>query len=66
MDGNSSSVYGNASCSHTAEETNPWWRVDMATSHSVSEVFLVNRADNGNILERLFNIEIRVGKKIIK
>ena len=64
MDGNSDGVYNSASCSHTAEETNPWWRGDMGTSHSVSEVFLVNRADN--ILERLFNIEIRVGKKIIK
>ena len=62
VDGNSDRNYDRKTCTHTiASTTNPWWRADMGSSHSVSEVFLVNRA---SIRERLVNIEIRVGKKI--
>ena len=62
VDGNSDGNYGRKTCTHTiARSTNPWWRADMGSSHSVSEVFLVNRI---SLRERLVNIEIRVGKKV--
>ena len=60
VDGNSDGKYGRKTCTHTTRTTNPWWRADMGSSHSVSEVFLVNRVA---VRERLVNIEIRVGKK---
>ena len=64
VDGNSYGVYeiGN-SCTHTygfPGTTNPWWRGDLGSSRSVSEVFLVNRV--GVYSHRLDNMEIRVGK----
>ena len=61
VDGNSDRDYRGKTCTHTTRTTNPWWRADMGSSHSVSEVFLVNRV---SFHERLVNIEIRVGKKI--
>ena len=62
VDGNSDGDYGEASCSHTDDSTDPWWRVDLGSSQSVSEVFLVNRIHNQ---DRLSDIEIRVGKKLL-
>ena len=62
VDGNSDRNYDRKTCTHTiTSTTNPLWRADMGSSHSVSEVFLVNRV---SFHERLVNIEIRVGKKI--
>ncbi|KAL9962924.1 hypothetical protein ACROYT_G032079 [Oculina patagonica] len=59
VDGNSDGDFSNGlSCSHTAEATDPWWRVDLGSSQSVSEVFLVNRISGQ---ARLSDIEIRVG-----
>ncbi len=63
VDGNSDGDFSNGlSCSHTAEATDPWWRVDLGSSQSVSEVFLVNRISGQ---ARLSDIEIRVGKELL-
>ena len=59
MDGNTDSVWGSGSCTHTDKTTDPWWRGDLGSSQHVSEVFIVNRV---KAEVRLFNIEIRVGK----
>ena len=63
VDGNSYGEYNSGgTCTHTVDGwRDPWWRADMGSSQSVSEVFVVNRA---YIRERLVNIEIRVGMKI--
>ena len=62
IDGNTDSIWGMSSCTHTRLETDPWWRGDLGSSQHVSEVFLVNRVE---IQARLVNIEIRVGKQKI-
>ena len=59
VDGNADSDWSSSSCTHTYKTTDPWWRGDLGSSQHVSEVFIVNRIKHGN---RLFNIEIRVGK----
>ena len=60
MDGNSATLYGNRSCTHTNLGVDkPWWRVDLAKEQPVSEVYIVNRDLRG---ERLSNFEIRVGR----
>ena len=59
VDGNFDGLWEHASCTHTAVQTDPWWRVDLGSSKLVSEVFIVNRV----VLEkRLNNAELRVGK----
>ena len=59
MDGNFDGQWEHASCEHTVRQTDPWWRVDLGSSKSVSEVFIVNRV---GVLEKLNNAELRVGK----
>ena len=63
VDGNSDGDYHIVkTCSHTVSGwRDPWWRADMGSSQSVSEVFVVNRVTHR---KRLVNIEIRVGMKI--
>ncbi|XP_048585488.1 uncharacterized protein LOC5506705 isoform X1 [Nematostella vectensis] len=58
VDGNTDGDYGRGSCTHTQDQPNPWWRVDLGITQPVSEVFLVNRASGS---ERLHNAEVRVG-----
>uniref|UniRef100_A0A3Q1HD94 Fucolectin tachylectin-4 pentraxin-1 domain-containing protein n=1 Tax=Anabas testudineus TaxID=64144 RepID=A0A3Q1HD94_ANATE len=36
IDGNRNSEYGAGSCTHTTEQTNPWWRVDLLESYIVT------------------------------
>ena len=62
VDGNTDGVWSSLSCTHTYRTTDPWWRGDLGSSQHVSEVFIVNRVGVGY---RLFNIEIRVGKRKI-
>lgn len=63
VDGNSDGDFNfGASCSHTDIASDPWWRVDLGSSQSVSEVFLVNRISGQ---ARLSDIEIRVGKELL-
>ena len=47
-------------CTHTNEENNPWWRVDLGREEPVAEVNIVNR---DSYAERLDGAEIRVGRQ---
>ena len=47
-------------CTHTNEESDPWWRVDLGRVEPVAEVNILNRGDCcGN---RLNGAEIKVGR----
>ena len=48
-------------CTNSAEETNSWWRVDLAQVEPVSEIYLVNRRDC-SCADRLWSIDVRVGE----
>ncbi|XP_066283555.1 uncharacterized protein [Branchiostoma lanceolatum] len=51
-------VYKN-DCTHTHSEHQPWWRVDLAGTFTVTRVSILNRGDCCG--ERLKNVLVRVG-----
>ncbi|KAL1272082.1 hypothetical protein QQF64_031098 [Cirrhinus molitorella] len=53
LDGN------NNTCSHTALQTDPWWKVDLLKTYSVNRVTITNRPDCCE--QRINGAEIRVG-----
>ncbi|XP_071793021.1 uncharacterized protein [Asterias amurensis] len=46
-------------CTHTKEEDDPWWIVDLEDEHCISKVVLLNRGDCCS--ERLTNAVVRAG-----
>ncbi|KAL4007210.1 hypothetical protein ACER0C_001062 [Sarotherodon galilaeus] len=63
IDGRRNSFYSNGFCSHTAkDETNPWWRVDLQRSFTITAVKVTNRGDC--CAERLDGAEIRIGNSL--
>ena len=61
VDGNSNTIYdAGLTCTHTLDEMNPWWRVDLGRVEPVTEVYLVSRGDCCEHSLSLF--EIRVGR----
>ncbi|KAK1895062.1 Fucolectin-1 [Dissostichus eleginoides] len=43
IDGNRDNTFDSGSCSHTDEESNPWWRVDLLEPYIVTSVIISNR-----------------------
>nr|XP_006014319.2 PREDICTED: fucolectin-like [Latimeria chalumnae] len=62
IDGNHNSNYFLGSCTHTAIENNPWWRVDLLDVYRISRIVITNRSDKGS--ERLNGAEIRIGNSL--
>jgi hypothetical protein len=62
IDGNRESDYYKGSCTHTAKETKPWWRVDLLDVTRVTAVSITNRGDD--VPERLDGAEIRIGNSL--
>lgn len=60
VDGNSNANFDAGSCTHTNDEKQPWWRVDLGNVELVNKVYIVNRGDCCG--DRLKPFEIRVGK----
>ncbi|WP_423998887.1 discoidin domain-containing protein [Maribacter sp. IgM3_T14_3] len=71
VDGNTSSIWSEASISHTGANggngtTNPWWRVDLGNTYTVSAINIFNRIDSicANAVscpERLLGAKVFVG-----
>ncbi|XP_037640569.1 uncharacterized protein LOC119496950 [Sebastes umbrosus] len=59
IDGNRESNFHSGSCTHTDEETNPWWRVDLLESYIVTSVIITNRGDCCQ--QRLNGAEVHIG-----
>ncbi|XP_062835973.1 fucolectin-like [Anolis carolinensis] len=60
VDGNcNGDWYGSRSCTHTKQEYEPWWYVDLGDQYAVNTVLVKNRGDCCG--ERLKGAEIRVG-----
>ncbi|GMH42282.1 hypothetical protein BSKO_10201 [Bryopsis sp. KO-2023] len=64
VDGNTNSLYGQGSCTHTGNDrqaltNNPWWTVDLGASKLINRVRVSNRKDCCS--ERMTNFEIRLG-----
>ncbi|XP_062278797.1 fucolectin-4-like [Scomber scombrus] len=62
IDGNRESFYRAGSCTHTVEQTNPWWRVDLLESYVVTSVVITNRKDC--CAERINGAEIHIGNSL--
>ena len=62
VDGNTNINWSGGSCTHTNEEANPWWRVDLGSPFPVAEVVIVNRDCMGTCRDRLKAFEIKIGK----
>jgi len=46
VDGNTDGIYVNESVSHTGEEAQPWWQVDLGVVENISTINIFNRTDN--------------------
>ncbi|KAG7469845.1 hypothetical protein MATL_G00133170 [Megalops atlanticus] len=62
IDRNRNPVYHSRSCTHTAAENDPWWRVDLLKNHRVTSVTVTNRGDCCH--DRLDGAEIRIGNSL--
>ncbi|XP_012777013.3 uncharacterized protein LOC105941118 [Maylandia zebra] len=62
IDGNRKSRFNYGSCSHTATEANPWWRVDLLESYIITSMIITNREDCCE--ERINGAEIHIGNKL--
>ncbi|KAK7910368.1 hypothetical protein WMY93_015052 [Mugilogobius chulae] len=62
IDGRRDTFYTESSCSHTEQETAPWWRVDLGQIFMVSKVKVTNRGDC--CAERLDGAEIHIGDSL--
>ncbi|XP_026226610.1 fucolectin-4-like [Anabas testudineus] len=62
IDGNRNSDFGAGSCTHTTEQTNPWWRVDLLESYIVTSVTITNRGDS--CAERINGAEVHIGESL--
>lgn len=61
IDGNRESNYDLGSCSHTDEQANPWWRVDLLDHYIITSVIVTNR----NIgPERIDGANIHIGNSL--
>ncbi|XP_076027603.1 uncharacterized protein LOC143016915 [Genypterus blacodes] len=63
IDGNRNPDFGAGSCTHTAEQTNPWWRVDLLDIYRIVSISITNREDC--CPERMDGAEIHVGNSPI-
>ncbi|XP_074608868.1 uncharacterized protein LOC141863292 [Acropora palmata] len=59
VDGNMSTTPSLGSCSMTALEANPWWKVDLESEHIVTDINVVS--STGPLSSPLTDVEIRVG-----
>uniref|UniRef100_A0A669F4W5 C-type lectin domain-containing protein n=1 Tax=Oreochromis niloticus TaxID=8128 RepID=A0A669F4W5_ORENI len=62
VDGYKNGSFYGAGFSHTLEETNPWWRVDLLAVYKVNAVTIINRQDCCS--ERILGVEIRIGDSL--
>ncbi|XP_068178912.1 fucolectin-1-like [Antennarius striatus] len=61
IDGNPDSKWEDGSCTHTNNDVNPWWRLDLRKTHKVFSVKVTNMEDDP---ERLQGAEIRIGDSL--
>ena len=45
VDGNHNTVMGRGSCTHTKNDMNAWWVVDLKDTYLIDSVVLINRGD---------------------
>ncbi|XP_027869155.1 fucolectin-1-like [Xiphophorus couchianus] len=61
IDGNRAANAAKHSCTHTANEFNPWWRLDLGKTHKVFSIKITNRIED---YTRINGAEIRIGDSL--
>jgi hypothetical protein len=60
IDGNTNGdYYGGNSVTHTAEQENPWWEVDLGSVQPIERVVVWNRTDGG-VGARMTNLKVSI------
>ncbi|KAI4810553.1 hypothetical protein KUCAC02_013495 [Chaenocephalus aceratus] len=62
IDGNRDNKFLSGSCSQTAEESKPWWRVDLLEPYVVTSIIISNRGDCCS--ERLVGAQIHISNSL--
>ncbi|XP_068994737.1 uncharacterized protein [Embiotoca jacksoni] len=62
VDGNRASNFEQGSCTHTNNDQNPWWRLDLLKTYTINNVTITNRQDCCH--QRINGAEIRVGNSL--
>uniref|UniRef100_A0A8C9VFZ0 Fucolectin tachylectin-4 pentraxin-1 domain-containing protein n=1 Tax=Scleropages formosus TaxID=113540 RepID=A0A8C9VFZ0_SCLFO len=62
IDGKRNTKYADGSCTHTKQDSKPWWRMDLHNVYTVTSVTITNRGDC--CPERIDGAEIRVGNSL--
>ncbi|KAG9263827.1 hypothetical protein AMEX_G21969 [Astyanax mexicanus] len=62
VDGSLETNYHLKKCTHTAQQDNPWWRVDLNRTYNISRIVITNRGDC--CVERISGAQIRVGQSL--
>ncbi|XP_071945661.1 scavenger receptor cysteine-rich domain-containing protein DMBT1-like [Antedon mediterranea] len=61
IDGNRNHLYGGNSCTHTQNEANSWWKVDLLETFDITSVTIFNRADC--CTDRIVGAIVRVSRE---
>ena len=61
VDGNKDTLFQSGSCTHTNDEPDPWWRVDLQNVYKIAAVTITNRDSSE---DRLDGAEIWIGNSI--
>uniref|UniRef100_A0AAQ5XJ71 Fucolectin tachylectin-4 pentraxin-1 domain-containing protein n=1 Tax=Amphiprion ocellaris TaxID=80972 RepID=A0AAQ5XJ71_AMPOC len=61
VDGKRDASFQRGSCTHTEEESDPWWRVDLENEYTIAAVTVTNRDEHENMLD---GAEIWIGNSI--
>ncbi|MGJ8642400.1 MAG: Ig-like domain-containing protein [Luteolibacter sp.] len=56
IDGDTNGAYNQDSVSHTEDEAQPWWRVDLGAPHTIDEITIWNRS--GSTSSRLSDFDV--------
>ncbi|XP_028281488.1 uncharacterized protein LOC114448621 isoform X2 [Parambassis ranga] len=62
IDGNRGGFWNDGACTHTSYDRNPWWRLDLLDTYTITSVTITNRRDCCH--ERLNGAEIRIGNSL--
>ena len=60
IDGKTDGVYENKSVSHTAVQENPWWEVDLKSTHDLNKFVIWPRTDGADLFKRLDGLRVSV------
>ncbi|XP_078666819.1 lactadherin-like [Branchiostoma floridae x Branchiostoma belcheri] len=66
VDGNRNPFYGKKSCSHTAMQRDPWWRVDLGSSERVDRVVVVKRKSIGEMWLEGFQVYVGDNPNVVE